>query len=251
MAFWSRDEAAQRAAGAAEASAPRSPHLVVEEEDVARVLRDVCMAGAPALLFSAEAAEHAQVRFVSLGPEVVTVEIDGQRADAVFRPLSTVSVAFNHERRSRVFLAVVQCQDEPRPGHGPQVQLRRPRQIATSAGRMNFRVPVFAESGLRVELCLQDGRRMEPRALNLSYSGMLVELPAGPGPRIRVGDEMIVRLGIDGTRFETEALVRRCDSPRHALVFPSLFDRIDFEPPDELARILRALEAHWLRQRIA
>jgi hypothetical protein len=251
LAFWSRDEAAQRAAAAAQSGAPRSPHLVVEEEAVARVLRDVCMAGTPALLFSAEAAEHAQVRFVSLGPEVVTLEIDGQRADAVFRPLSMCSVAFNHERRSRVFLAVVQCQEEPRPGHGPQVQLRRPQQIATSAGRMNFRVPVFAESGLMLELRLRDGRSVAPRALNLSYSGMLVDLPPGQGPRIRVGDEMIVRMGIDGTRFETEALVRRCDAPRHALVFPALFDRVDFEPPDELARIIRALEAHWLRQRIA
>lgn len=251
MAFWSREEAARRAASGNESNTPRSPHLVVEEEDVARVLRDVCMAGSPALIFSAEAGEHAQIRFVTLGPELLAVEIDGQRGDAVFRPLSTCSVAFNHERRSRVFLAVVQCQEEPRPGHGPVVQLRRPHQIATSAGRMNFRVPVFPESRLRLQLRMHDGRELEPRALNLSYSGLLLEMPAGPGPRIRVGDALIVKLGIEGTRFETEAVVRRCDAPRHALVFPALFDRVDFEPPDELARILRALESHWLRQRIA
>jgi hypothetical protein len=251
MSFWNRKSKTEEFANAEANRPPSDAHLVIRDEDVSRVLRAVCMSGANALVVSGEAAEHAQARFLSLGPDMLTLEIAGERADAVFRPLSQCCVAFNHEGRSRVFLATVHSQEEPRLGHGPTLRMRRPSQIATSGGRMTFRVPVFDASGLVLELQTDDGRVVRPHPVDISYCGVLIELPAGPGPRVRPGQTLHLRICLDDMTFETDALVRRSVQNRHAMVFPTVFERVDAEPPEPLGRIVRTLETRWLQQRVA
>jgi c-di-GMP-binding flagellar brake protein YcgR len=251
MSFWNRKSKTEAFERDAATRPPSDAHLLVHDDDVSRVLRAVCMSGANALLVSAEAGEHAQARFVSLGPDMLIFEIAGERADAVFRPMSQCCVAFNHEGRSRVFLATVHSQEEPRLGHGPTLRVRRPAQVATSGGRMTFRVPIFETSGLELELTTDDGRTVRPHPLDISYCGVLLELPAGPGPRVRPGQMLHLRIRLDDWVFETDALVRRSVQNRHALVFPTVFERVDAEPPEPLGRIVRTLETRWLQQRVA
>ncbi len=251
MSFWNRKSKTDEFELDAIHRQPSESHLVADDEAVSRLLRGVCMAGSSALLVSAEAGEHVQGRFVSLGPDSLTIEILGDRSHAVFRPMSQCCVAFNHEGRSRVFLATVHSQEEPRLGHGPTLRMRRPAQVATSGGRMTFRVPIFDASGLALEITTDDGRVVRPVPVDISYCGVLFELPPGPGPRIQPGQTLQMKLRLDDWQFETEALVRRSTQNRHALVFPSVFERIDAEPPEPLGRIVRALETRWLQQRVA
>ena len=88
-------------------------------------------------------------------------------------------------------------------------------------------------------------RRSEP--LDFSLSGILV---VDPDATLGVGDRVVVHLRFDDRYVLLPgAVVRTVQGGATGIHFPDSVKNGEFDPPDELARIHRAVEHAWLQSR--
>jgi hypothetical protein len=85
---------------------------------------------------------------------------------------------------------------------------------------------------------------------DLSLTGISLELvgPAVPELPLRSTVTLELELGRECARLGAE--VRRRDKRRYALAFRKVLRGGDLELPDELRAIVRAIELHWLKNRV-
>ena len=112
--------------------------------------------------------------------------------------------------------------------------------------RRAFRVPVLRDSGLRVELRTNDGHTWRAEAVNLSVTGILVELPTAEAPALAIGATVTVRLTLGNDTIEIQGEVNRREQRAVGLSFAETLVRAKVAPPPALAAIVRSLERHWL-----
>jgi hypothetical protein len=119
--------------------------------------------------------------------------------------------------------------------------------------RTGFRVPLTKDvlnalpEPFRVELYL--GRHqyiVNPR--NLSLTGILVE--GVPVEGVRVGDEMMLHLGLGMINITLQGIVRRNPEQQLGIEFPQTRKAEELDPPDELVAIFKLLESNWLKYRV-
>lgn len=117
--------------------------------------------------------------------------------------------------------------------------------------RLGFRVPLRplpeeTKRSFRVTL-EHEGKRLRVQPVDLSLTGILVELPEEALPDAR---QVRARLRLAGDKVRLEAQLVRRDGPLMALHFPSCVANGELDPPEELLGIYRTLELDWLRNRV-
>jgi CheY-like chemotaxis protein len=115
--------------------------------------------------------------------------------------------------------------------------------------RRAFRVPVATEAGLRLTAAPAGGRAHPARAVDISFTGLLLETDEKDDPGWPVGAELLVELQTGRLAAKIPALVHRQQGRRYALVFPSVVAGGDIDPPDALRRVVLELERFWIRTR--
>ena len=207
------------------------------------VFSQCCAARSPAVLLCGETGTTYQGRFTKLTRTNVVFLLSIPSSELVVAPLSVFCVTFNQGGRARVFLAPLVGVD--RSGPVALVALELPDQIATAEGRVSFRVPVTATSGLLVRLTTDEGLTLQPGAVDLSTSGVQVCLEEAD-PALSIGAAVRVQLAHSARYASISAVVRRREGNRYGLSFPQSIREGELVPPPELSQILRSIEAHWL-----
>jgi hypothetical protein len=131
---------------------------------------------------------------------------------------------------------------------GGRNQVRSPD--AQSNQRRSFRVPVLAGSGLRVTITSADRRRRNGEALDISFTGLLLELTDSDDPNWPIGTPLQVELRLKNDVIHIKALVHRRPKRNYGLLFPDVVSNGNINPPEALRHIAAALERYWLQHRI-
>jgi hypothetical protein len=127
--------------------------------------------------------------------------------------------------------------------------VRAPPEIA-SENRSGFRVPILKGSAPLVQILSDESMLSTPRALDISVTGILVEFPPAEAPEFPIDTKVRLKIRFEDTALDLKGLVRRKQGGRYGIFFPEVIKGIHIEPPEALAKIVRKLEAIWLRQRI-
>ncbi len=220
--------------------------LVLSGDDLRRTLSRCCDGGVPAVIVAPDTNGAFQARFSQAADDAVTFELLTDPGPA-FKVLSTCCVSFWREGRAHVFLTSVlkapQDTDEP-----AMLAVLFPRQIVGAEVRAALRVPVLEQTGARVQLEAGAGRVLEPRLVNVSLGGILVEFPVGGDPNLLVGDECQVSLKLRDMTARMKGEIRRHQGRQYGIFFPGVFKGGELAPPDGYRCIVALLEQLWRRQ---
>lgn len=128
--------------------------------------------------------------------------------------------------------------------------VQAPNQIA-SENRSAFRVPIFQDSSPRV-LIEQNGHKIgTPRAIDISFTGILVEFPSDDVAEIEIDSKVQLELVLDDLEIDIEGVIRRRDGQRYGILFPETIKGSHVAPPDALNTLVHRLERIWLQRRVA
>ena len=169
----------------------------------------------------------------------------GLRHDAL-QPEALCCVAFAHLQSVYAFVA---CAKRVRDGElALEVHFDPPATLTATNLRHSYRVPVARESKLDLELVLSNGNRISGNVLNISESGIEVEL-SGDDIRLAVDTEVRCDLRFRDDRLELPAIVRRRQPCHRAFQF-MLVRTLELRSTIlTLQRIVRTLEQIWLKSR--
>ena len=137
------------------------------------------------------------------------------------------------------------------PGRGDgdrdRFAVSAPADLLVERGRNAYRVPAGEVVGLRASLEAREGRLLPVGVVDLSWTGALVRVREGSGPRPAVDDETSLALSFEGRSVVLDAVVRRISGDALALCFHRVAE--PDRAPEELRRLVRALEGRWLSAR--
>jgi len=220
--------------------------------DASQLLAHCCRRDVRAFVVCPEHTAIASGRFKRLMPQGVLLELDGPVDERTFPPLALATVSFTSGGRARVFMAPILEVEAGDEGGAPLIRLALPDEIAGADGRTTFRVPITPEGALVARLLLGEGTSVEVRPLNISQSGILVELPGGTGLELAKGRvvEVELRLDEEEAAVQVEAVVRRRSGREYGLFFPLAVARGAHAASKPLRDIVRELETRWLRSRV-
>lgn len=235
MAFWSRKTEPKP-----EPPPPPPPSGTLTGGDVQRLLEASCARAAQAIILSSDSGTTYNGRFRELRGDTLTLVISSAERPAI-NVLAMCVVTFNHGSKARVFLSSVLGAESSQGEHVYILQV--PGEMAGADGRFAMRVPVGDGHGVTAEV-QHEGRRLAARALDISLTGVQLELPDDPG--LAVDGRIAVHLRSGGAAITLEGLVRRASGGRYGVFFPETVTeggRVD--APDALVTIVRDLERHW------
>ena len=115
--------------------------------------------------------------------------------------------------------------------------------------RAGFRVPLTSASGLTTRIAV--GRtRFTVRVLDISLSGILVELPAQVHELI-MESLVEVTMELANKSATLKGIVKRRIDNKYGIMFPDCQIDGELDPPGSLLVIVKAIERSWLAQQIA
>ncbi len=119
--------------------------------------------------------------------------------------------------------------------------------IDTSNRRRAFRVEIEDDFGLNCQIEF-DGRTVFARPLDLSLTGVLVELTEG----VELPLDTCVHVNLIWSEIDTvlKGIVRRKDGNKHGIFFPESIVDEELDPSDDLRSIVAELERRWLIKRV-
>ena len=130
---------------------------------------------------------------------------------------------------------------------GGRNQVRLPEAKVNT--RRSFRVPVLSSSELRVTVTAADRRRRTAQALDISFTGLLLELSETEDPNWPVWTPLQLELRHKNEVVHIKTLVHRRPKRHYGLLFPDVVSNGNINPPETLRRMVAALERHWLQHR--
>lgn len=211
--------------------------------DSRAIVTDCCTEQVPVVIVCWPQGSIVQGSFVRLDGTALEFALGAPLAGPPCPALAVANVSFNFRARARVFLApVLGMQPTER---GALLRVRLPDQIAGAEARLSFRVPVGPESGIESQVRTAGGDSIPARALNLSVSGILIEVPRAAGVELAVGASVTLRLEHEGRPVVVEAVVRRRDGERYGLHFPGSLEREDIGDARAIRELIARLERRW------
>jgi hypothetical protein len=216
-------------------------------EEVAEIIQSCCATSLPATIMSPDMGIIVQGRFSGTSDETVTFEVF-ERLKSKLKPFSTAVITYFRDGRSCVFITVVYDYRQKSIG-APELVVKLPKQIARTETRQALRVPLVANSGLRVRI--NRGRTTyHPRPVDISLGGMSLEFDKGVDPNIPLGTAIEVELRLDGEVVKLAAEVRRRVDEQYGLYFPSntgsVEDDEEGHAPPEYRNIVHSLFRKWM-----
>lgn len=114
--------------------------------------------------------------------------------------------------------------------------------------RQDFRVPIHDSSGLSAQI--RKGQSLvSVMPLNLSVTGIFVELTRDDWIDFSQDDELEVILDFEGESQSHNGVVRRCADNGYGLFFPKSMKGKELAPPAELTRVVMELQRRWMARR--
>ncbi len=122
--------------------------------------------------------------------------------------------------------------------------------VNPSAGdqRVGFRVPLVRKSGLITNL-RAGSVRLPVRAIDISLSGILVEMPTNLH-ELMLEALVDITLELDSKSATVRGIVKRRMENRYGIMFPDCQMDGDLDPPGALLVIFKALERKWLAKKM-
>ena len=182
------------------------------------------------------------LRFATCARDEITFQLPESRSVLRLEPLSTCWLSFIWRDQPTGFLSQVLRSEERGRGGGGQIALRPPTQLASENLRSASRVSDLRGTELRVRVASE---RRSPRAatpLDLSFSGMLLEMPESDPSSFGVHEVVDLELSLAGQSAWLLGVVRRRSGRRVGIHFPEALKSGRIEPPQDLAGIIRRLQ---------
>lgn len=119
---------------------------------------------------------------------------------------------------------------------------------SASDQRVGFRVPLERKSGLITNLRI-GSVRLPVRAIDISLSGILVEMPTNLH-ELMLEASVDITLELDNKSATVRGIVKRRMENRYGIMFPDCQMDGDLDPPGALLVIFKALERKWLSKKM-
>jgi hypothetical protein len=212
------------------------------------ILNECCGRAASCRLHLLHSGHVIDATFDTLGADRLVLHVGTCQRDDMLLPAALCCVAFPFQQSLYAFIG---CLNKVRDGDAAlEVHFDVPATMAVTNLRGAFRVPVVRGAGLELTVLLGDGTRISADALNVSETGAEIGL-SSDDDRLAVDTEVQFELRFRDEQIELSAIVRRRQQLHRALQFTTP------HPPDSrrklvaLQRIVRLLEQHWLKSRLA
>lgn len=209
----------------------------------------------PAIITPSDLTVQFQARFAAVSPESLTFQLLSDRDGSIPGTGSRCGACFGHRHRLWGFVATVRkCVPRRRAHQAPSLTVETPSQVVKAENRRSFRVPVRpSEEGgnLRVRITTVNREEWVGEALDISMSGILLDLVGDDSPNVSIDSEVQVELQL-GRRVVggLSAVVRHNEEGCLGLFFPDTIKLGQLQPPKPLRSIVTILERRWLRRRI-
>lgn len=210
--------------------------------DVISVLNECSNSGTPALAIPIEIGVPCVTLFVSVSDHEVVLATASESMETNFCALCPCLVSFSHRGRTMAFLS--QIRDWNHGTNPPRLSLDLPTRLLAMEHRQHFRIPLRGDSDLEVRVSTQGGEIWPARPIDISVGGMLIEFPDDPDLPTDEKLELDMRLGEESVRVT--AVVRHRRGCRYGLVFSDGHRGGEAQLPEELQRLVSALEGRWL-----
>ncbi|MEM6993442.1 MAG: PilZ domain-containing protein [Myxococcota bacterium] len=197
-------------------------------------LQAACASDTNASLMAAHMTLSCAGRLRSATSDGVVVEVPNPPTSETTILGSTAAVSFSIGEQMAGFVSEIIALSAAEDGT-LMATLRLPEQLQVGERRSAVRIPV-PRGTLRAAF-MRDGSPDLVEAVDISLTGILLELPPGLAEAQRVGSTVSLRLTLDRTVVLTDAEVCRRDGNRFGLRY-----RTEGPPPKGLARVLYALQ---------
>jgi hypothetical protein len=221
--------------------------MILDPAEVSRFLWEFNSVSTPAVIITEE--KVYQGRFSRVSKERVSLEVLSPMGDDAFPLGSRCAISFHLGVRSGIFVSEVLELVESASPRPPEVVLRYPKVVARGETRRTFRYPVSPMLQLRVVLTDNEGQFHNPKALDLSLAGILLEFPGARVPDLSIGNEVNLEIRLKNHLVRLIGEVRHQRQRQCGLVFKDVLDAGLLDPPQMLITLLRAVEARWLEER--
>lgn len=226
---------------------PQSAGTFTEESPahVSAILNACCDCHSPATILLPDAGTVVSGRFIQLGPEGMLIRTNTVPGHLPVTYGSCV-VTFNQLVGGAAFFSssIERCSAV---AGGSELWIRFPSLISKVENRRTPRIPVRADSGLRISLTeCDEGRSVEAMPVDISLSGLLIE-DITEGAPLPLSARVSVRLTLHGKTTTLEGEVKRRAGRRYGLHFPKTIEHDQIVAPQPYCEIIDQLERDWLR----
>jgi len=210
-----------------------------------------CATSTPAVVTWPDLAVVRRAVFRSVDRDSLFLEIvDDGGTPYEYRHLTQCVVSFFYASRVATFVGYEEASGlGPLPGH---LTLRMPSQIAVE-GRTRFRIPIFASLGLQVTVVLTTSHHQASRPVDINLAGLLLAFEAARDPVLRVDQDVVLALCVEGHACEVPASVRHRAVQGGEVLYGCLFHNgangWDYPHDRELSELVVAVERFWARKR--
>jgi len=115
--------------------------------------------------------------------------------------------------------------------------------------RQAYRVPVRKSYGLEAKI-IDGTNEFDVTVKTISMTGIFVAFPVGPKPIFHVNDQFDTQLQFEGNEVRLPATVKRVRQEGVGLFFDNSIQDEEIEPPEDLARMVMALQRKWINCRL-
>ncbi len=216
--------------------------LRLEDSDTAATLKECCENHVSAMIATPEVQAGIPVRFAYLGRDTITFDLVSS-TDASFKASTMCAVTSFLGKSVCSFLTTVRKHSQGEGDQPSQLILDLPSNMAVIDLRGAVRIPIVKDSGLEVQMVLDEYSTETPTALDLSQTGMLVEFPADRCPDLSEGDLVRVGIALHESTAEYMVEVRHRTGGKYGLMFTDADAGIDmFEQGELLEEILDVIK---------
>ncbi len=189
-------------------------------------------------------------RFCSSSSGFVAIELFDLPEAAQIDERTPCTVVFADGARSTLFISEVISLDLE-THQLPVLRIRIPLQAARAEARSNVRIPLNRETAPKL-VVRAPGHRWEPRPLDISVAGMLVELPINQRFPVADLEELEIEIEKNGLSTVVEGFAQHRWSNFWALYFSDVLRSLRHGEPDvpeQLQQIIDLVESEWLKRR--
>lgn len=210
------------------------------------IIRDCCATSAACRINLLHSSQVADAIFREVNGKTIVLNVTHCERDDELLPDALCCIAFPYQTSICAFL---DCVKNVRDGASAlEVHFMMPDALTITNLRRSYRVPIVAAAGVASLVRLADGSCIEGNVLNLSETGVEIELP-GDDHRLSVDTEVQFELRFREDVIEVPAVIRRRYQSRRALKFRLLSSSESRRRTAALQRVVRSLEQLWLKSR--
>ncbi len=204
------------------------------------MLQVACLSKTPVAVMAAHMSLSCTGRLCSASSDGVVLELPNPPDGTLLG--SSAAVTFPSGDGTKGFVSEIIAVEKP-PGGPTVATLTLPEQLRAGTRRSAVRIPVPPET-LTAAIVHGDGVRGTALPVDISLTGILIELDALRAQRVAVGAQISLRIALGSLELLLNCEVRRKDGRRLGLLIVT-----DGPPPKRMAKIMWRLQQDRLLSR--